>query len=1540
MSNSRAELLSCHQDSLDIAVVGMDCRFPGSPDLESFWRTLLDARPAVTFFTDEQLRERGVAAASLADPRYVKAGNLIADVDLFDAEFFGISPREAELMDPQHRVLLEVAWTTLERAACDPSRFDGLIGVYAGASASTYLMVNLASHSGLVEPAGSQRLMLGNLGDFLATRLSYKLGLEGPSLTVQSACSTSLVAVTLACQALTSFQCDLALAGGVAIDVLKDRGYQFEEDGLFSPDGYCRSFDMQAQGTVGGNGAGMVALRRMYDAVRDGDHIHAVIKGSAVNNDGSRRAGFTAPSAATQAALISTALASAEVEPGSIGFVEGHGTATVLGDPIEVAALNAAFGLPDRPASIALGSVKASIGHLDAAAGIAGLIKAVLAVEHGQVPATAHFQKPNPRIQFGRGPFFVNDATIDWPVAGGPRRAGVSSFGLGGTNAHVVLEQAPSISRQDRQPADELFLLSAKTAAALDAASDSLAAHLRTHPDLSAADVARTLREGRRQFSHRRILVAKTTATALDALEARTDGRLLSAIAAGRADRPVAFMFTGFGDQYPGMASQLYQDEPVFRAEFEVCAAIAERFLGAELRPVLFSDREDRPSSGVDFRAMVQPPERSDHPIHQPSYGYAALFCVEYALVGLWRSWGMTPAALIGHSLGELVAATVAGVYPLEDAVRLAIARARLIEQQPDGAMLAVPLAEQAAARYLTADVCLAAVSGPATTVLSGPVPAMAELASRLTADKIAFRPLAGRSGFHSALMEPVVAAYRDLLDGVSLEPPQIPLISNTSGTWLRPDEAVSRDYWARHMRRPVRLADGIAELLALPGIVMIEIGPGRSLCTAALQHPASRTLADRVVVPSLPDAYDGDSDRACALRSLGRLWLTGAQVRWDGLAERPEAGAELGALRVPLPGYAFQRRSYWISPASPSPGLAPADHRNPAAKWLWAPSWRRLPELGTEGCPSGGRWLIFADQSGLAAQCAARLRARGAAVTTVRAGTSWRQLGPADYELDPADPSHYVLLVAELRASGGLAGCRVLHCWAADGTPEPESARTDTALVDTDRADTDRLLALSFHSLISFLRAAERDLLSGDHLWHVVTTGACAVTGDEVLVPSSAAVSGLCRVIAQEYPNLKIGLLDVARAGESGSADLADRVLAEIGSAWRASTIALRSHRWEAGYEPVAVPADATPRLRQEGTYLLTGGLGRIGLVLADYLARTVRARLVLVGRTGLPPRSDWNNPALPDQVRGVISAIGALEDAGAEVLVIAADVSDHEQARAAVTQAEAVFGHLDGVVHCAGTTGSAAHRVLTEVGPDEVDWHFGPKIHGVSALLAALAGRRPDFVILCSSVAAILGGLGFAAYAAANAYLDAFAHRHAGWTSVNWEAWRFGDEAAAGAAGSESAGAGAAIQELAISPQEGQAIFGQILAAPAMPQLIVSTSDLGVRLRRWADPLQAGTETAMVRHARPLLSNPYVEPDTETEHVIADLWAELLGVDEVGVHDNFFEMGGSSLLGLQIVHRLRSDFQLAVPLTVVYEGPTVRTLAALVDDIRGGTP
>jgi acyl transferase domain-containing protein len=794
-------------------------------------------------------------------------------------------------------------------------------------------MFNLASHARSAEPAVSHQMLIGNGGDFLATRISYKLGLEGPSVSVQSACSTSLVAVVLAAQALLSYQCDLALAGGAAVDVLKNRGYIYQPDGLFSPDGHCRAYDSQAQGTVGGNGVAMVALKRLYDALRDRDHIHAVIKGSAINNDGARRAGFTAPSADSQALVITTALASASVDPSSLGYVEGHGTGTILGDPIEVAALNAAFAPqpgqgsePDAgPGTIALGSLKPSIGHLDAAAGIASFIKTVLAVEHGRVPPTLHFREPNPRIRFGRGPFFVNTETIAWPKSTGPRRAGVSSFGLGGTNAHVVLEQAPPGPSQNRCAQAELFVLSAKSDMALEAATIRLAAHLRDHPELPAADVAHTLRHGRQAFAHRRILVADSVEDACGALEAGTDGRLLSGRPEDPGDRPVAFMFTGFGAQYEGMARQVYDTEPVFRSALDRCAALLVPHLGADLKPVIFGDEPEpaaEPASGkrVDFRRMVLQPERSDHPLHRPVFGHSVVFAVEYALTALWRSWGIIPVAVTGHSLGEIVAACVAGVFTLEDALWLVVSRARMIEQQDEGAMLAVALPERGVSSYLDDDVTLAAVNGPETCVLSGRATAVDDVAARLAADGVTFRRLAGRSGFHSPLMDPVVSSYRQLLGQVSLQPPQIKIISNMSGTWLRPDEAISPSYWARHMREPVRFADGIAELGRIPRVVLIEIGPGRTLCTAALQQWAGESAVERIVLPSLPDAYQVGQDRKALLRTVGRLWLAGGSVDWDGMASGVDAA------RVPLPGYPCHpwpspllrwRAAGWCSPTS-----------------------------------------------------------------------------------------------------------------------------------------------------------------------------------------------------------------------------------------------------------------------------------------------------------------------------------------------------------------------------------------------------------------------------------------------------------------------------------------------------------------------------------------------------------------------------------------------------------------------------------------------
>jgi acyl transferase domain-containing protein len=1506
-----------YEDSIDIAVVGMAGRFPKSADVAEYWRNLCDGRCTVTFFAEEDLLARGVPPEQVHDPSHVPAGNPLENSEMFDAPFFGYSPREAELMDPQHRVLLECAWSAVESAGYDPSRCDSPVGVYAGAGGNTYLMFNLAGHQELIDTVGGSQVMIGNSPDFLATRVSYRLGLTGPSVTVQSACSTSLVAVVLASQGLLSFQCDMALAGGVAIDVLNADGYTYSEDGIYSPDGYCRSFDADAKGTVSGNGVGMVVLKRLHDALVDGDHIHAVLKGMAINNDGARRVGFTAPSVESQAAVVATALANADVPADTIGYVEAHGTATTLGDPIEFTALDAAFRAEtDRVGFCALGSVKTNIGHLDAAAGIAGLIKTVLAVEHGVLPPTLHFRAPNPRIDLAKSAFFVNTRLASWPLTDGPRRAGVSSFGLGGTNAHVVLEQTPPRPPSAHTDAEQLIVLSARTADALDAASNRLAEHLRVHPGAALADVAYTLQVGRKEFDHRRAFVAATVAEAVDVLDTRDDGRLLTADHAEDRGRPVAFLFTGFGERHAESAGQLYDEEPVFRAAVDECAGLLADHLGRDLREVLFTEPSGntRPTdAGDEFRRMLVAPEQGAHLLDRPEFGYPALFTIEYALVALWKSWGVTPEVMVGHSLGEYVAACVAGVFSLADALRLMVERGRLVGACDPGAMIAVPLAESDVDRYMVDGVALAAVNAPDTCVLSGTVGGIDRATELLRADGVVCRKLNTPWAFHSPMMDAVVAPYTGVVRRVRLSAPKTRFVSNITGTWITDEQATDPDYWASHVRRPVRFADGLAALWRVEDIVMIEIGPGRALCTAALRHPAGRGVADRVVVPSLPDAYGGDTPRAVLLNAVARLWLGGGTLRFAALHQ---AGTRR---RVPLPTYPFERGRYWLDRVRGPRPVPAAATRAPMSQWFYETSWQRLGAVAPEPAaePGSARWLVFADRAGVGTALAARLAERGATVVTVVAGETLQRSDRTSFVIDPQCEAHYTELMTVLRADG-LVPDRLVHCWSVD--PMPHSA-------------VDRVLDRGFMSLVYWARASESELMAAKGRWDLITAGACSVLGTEPVCPVKATVRGVAVVAPQEYPGLRCTQTDVDLA--AGPDMIADRLLAELARPADGTVTALRGeHRWGRTFVPAPPRQDGGATVRAGGVYLITGGLGRIGRTLACSLAEAAPAvRLVLVGRNGLPPRARWSDPDQPPHVRAAVDTIRALEAMGARVLVAAADVADATALGVVIDQVVTEFGAINGVIHAAGATGPAAHQVLAEVTDTDAATHFDAKVRGVYALEQVLAGQPLDFAVLCSSVAALLGGLGFAAYAAANAFLDEYAGRPPtggmAWTAIDWDAWRFPDDTVA------APGIGTAVRQVALDPGEGREVFERVLAAAPRTQVIVSTTDLDHRARQWTDPV-GDTVAPVHRHARPTLRNPYVAPAGQLENAIAEIWQALLGVEDVGVHDNFFELGGSSLLGLQVVHKLRTDLRLVVPLTVVYEGPTIRTLAELIGDPR----
>ncbi len=1471
-----------------IAIVGMSGRFPGSPDLDAFWRGLRDGAFAVSSFSQRQLLAAGVAPQEVRDPRYVPARGVLDGAELFDAGFFGFSPRQAETTDPQHRVFLECAWEALEDAGVDPERGTGPIGVFAGLGLNDYALSRLAS--GDAEPLSAA---IGNDKDFLATRVSYALNLRGPSLSVQTACSTSLVAVHLACQSLLSGDSELALAGGVAIALPQTSGYLHRRGGILSPDGRCRAFDAAAGGTVLGNGVGIVVLKRLSGALADGDRVRAVILGSAINNDGSRKVGYTAPGVEGQTEVIRAAHAAAGIDATTISYVEAHGTGTRLGDPVEVAALKRAFAAGDVPAGIcALGSVKTNIGHLDAAAGVAGLIKTVLALEHRVLPPSLHFERPNPELELAAGPFYVNAERRPWPRAETPRRAGVSSFGIGGTNAHVVLEEAPETAPGEPSASPHLLVLSARSAPALEAVTDRLADHLRRHRDLDAGDVAHTLRVGRRCFEHRRAVVARDLADAAGALAARDPRRVIDGVAVNGAV-PVIFMFPGQGAQHADMGRELYRRQPVFRRWIDRC--------GELLRPHLELDL---------CRLLYPPPLRraeAAERLRRTSLAQPALFAVELALARLWMDQGVRPRAMIGHSLGEYTAACLAGALSLEDALSLVALRGRLMEQTPAGAMLAVSLGADELAPRLGDRLELAAINAPSRCVVSGPAAAVAALAEELAAAGVGHRRLAVSRAFHSramdGILEPFAAAVRD----VELRPARLPYLSNLTGDWIGTPEP---DDWVRHLRQPVDFAAGITRALEIRNAAFLEVGPESGL------GPLVRQIAGRgdrrLILPSLtPAAAGGDAERW--LSSLGRLWTAGVEL---------EAGAAAaGRRRVSLPTYPFERRRYWRSPRPPS---AHGERRRREGPGLYAPGGRRLPAPSAGAAGEPGAWLLLMPEGGPGRRLAEVLAAAGSRVSVAYPGDGFARLGAGRYALRPGARRDVRALLAELERHHGEVPATVVHLWTAI---DPDSA-----------ADRSSDLRLGLDSLLALAGAWDRRRRLR---LCVVTTGACEVTGDERLVPERAASLGPVRVWPQESTRVVCQAIDVA-AGMTGD-DLSRRLLAELGVAAPEPVVALRGgHRWLQSVEPLCLDAArGAERLRDGGVYLVTGGLGGLGLALTEQLARRLRATWVLLGRSRFPDADDWprrigdgGEPGDEPGTGAKIRRLQALRDRGVDVAVVRADVTDLEAMRTAVAGVEARFGPIHGVLHAAGTVAAGDLRTKTPAGVAAV---LAPKVDGTRVLESVFAdsARQPlDFLVLFSSTSALLGGRGLADYAAANAWLEAFAQRRArGRTArtlaVSWGPWDAGMGAAA-AAGSRLV---KRRLDQAITPADGCDALLQALGSE-LPQVIVSPTDLAVEIdksRRAVARDEPPAEPAepAAGHPRPPLPAAYVAPRDEAERRIAAIWCELLGLEQVGVDDSFLELGGDSLLAIQFLARLRRETGQEVSLEAFFETLTVAELA-----------
>ena len=1329
-----------------IAVVGAACRLPGARDTNEYWQNLVSGVESVQFSSLAEQIALGVPEEEANDPNFQPVRSILDDAEYFDAAFFGMSAREAQLRDPQHRLLLELAYNAFEDSGYDPGRYPGDIGVYAGAGENGYEWYHTRRNSKLMSGLNGVSIAVNSHGDYLATLVSYKLNLRGPSLTLHTACSTSMVAIHLACEALRNGECDMAIAGGVSIDLPLGRGYTYMDDGILTIDGHCRTFDANASGTRWGSGGGVVLLRRLADALASGDHVRAVILGNAINNDGATKVGFTAPSEQGQMAVIRHALGVADIDGRTVSYVEAHGTGTLLGDPIEVAALTAAYGANSSDTGwCALGSVKPNIGHLGHAAGVAGVIKTTLALENGLIPPIINFEKPNPAIDFESSPFYVNTALSTWKANGTPRRAGVSAFGMGGTNGHLIMEEAPQPIRAPRPVRSaHLLQISARTPTALAASTKRLANRLaqpsESAADLDLTDVAFTLRVGRRQLGHRLAVVAKDPADAVAALA--DPRRCITGSVAGKPPR-VALMFSGQGSQYAGMGAELYESEPVFRQAVDRCAEILRPELDLDLRGVMFGVGNESGDERLKNTALTQP----------------ALFTIEYALAMLWRSWGIEADAMVGHSIGEYVAATLAGVFDLADALRVVAARGRLMAGMPRGAMLAVQLGEDELRPRLPQDVCIATVNGPGACVVSGPAEPVAAFAAELAADHIGSRQLHTSHAFHSAMMEPVLAEFRSIVAAVQPRAARVPFLSNLTGTWITPTEASDPTYWARQLREPVRFGDCLATLLSDDDWLLIECGPGRQLCGLVRLQRSSGTTA----LPSLPQRGTQQTDLATINATAGALWAAGVELAAETFGP--------AGYRVPLPTYPWERKYFWVEPDDEA-GDQPSRRRSgqqPLDRWFAVPVWRQLPPV-PRTTPLQ-RCLVFADAA--TDRLTTALADQGVEVIPVRRGSAF-EIAADGYSVRPASREDYSALISDLAAKDGVPA-RIVHAWM---LPEEPSAGAEATWQQQDRG---------LFSLLFLVQALAEAPAGQELLLDVLTVGTQDVTGKDLQRPEHATVAGIAKVVPLELPWLNVRHIDLDPSADwpAGSNRTIAELLAELAAAPEpAGAVALRTgRRWIRDYEQLTLPADLDgladgPGLRSQGVYLITGGLGGIGITLAEDLATRVHARLILLSRTGLPPRAEWDTVlathSTSDRASRAVAAIRRMEAAGAEVLVLAADVSNPEDLRRAREQAIARFGRVDGIIHAAGVPGGGMVEVKQRAAAEAV---LRPKILGTLALHEVFGDLEPDFVVLCSSMYAIAGEFGQVDYTAANNYLDAYARGAHGWrapvVSVNWSGW-----------------------------------------------------------------------------------------------------------------------------------------------------------------------
>lgn len=1473
---------------LEIAIIGVSCKFPDSENYRVFWDNLCQGKESVKKYTDDEILSSGITEEYLNNDSFIKSGVELEDKNYFDYSFFDYRKEEAALMDPQIRLLHEHSWKAIEDAGYASSIEKNRVGLFLGAAENVEwkMYSYFKGKEGTVDPFFLD--MISNSNN-ISTLISYKLNLTGPSLYVSTSCSSSLMSVNLACKSLLNRECSIAIAGGVKINSFKQKGYLHQEGMIYSKDGHCRAFDEDSSGTIAGEGVGVVVLKRLKDAIKDKDNIYCIIRSCVANNDGNNKVGYTAPSVKGQSDCIKLAHKMAGVDPSSIGYIETHGTGTKLGDPIELRALNLAFNSKSNEKFCAIGSVKTNIGHLDVASGVAGLIKAVLCIKNKQIPPSLNFTKPNPEIDFDAGPFYVNQKLKNWERKENlPLRAGVSSFGIGGTNIHIVLEEAINEKSVSLESQYNLLTLSAKTPNSLKKIKEDMALFLKEKPMVDLNDLSYTLSVGRKDFRYRYSTSFKNREELLGSLENTLPNNYLKKQIRNPS---IVFMFSGQGSQYKFMGKELYDSEIFFREQIDNGFNLFREFTGENLKSIIFSESS------------------KEEKVNETRYAQPILFIFEYSLAQLMISWGIKPELLIGHSIGEYVAACLSGVFSFKDALKLVIKRGELMNSLPSGAMISCTISVSEAKKNLTEGISLAAINAENQVVFSGDSSSIDNLCQKFEKLRIPFVRLQTSHAFHSHMLDPILDDFLKELEKVKFSEPVIPFISNVYGKLIDAKEAISPKYWVTHMRETVNFSGGLKNLLQENGEkIFLEIGAGNTLVNLLKQQNFEEKNSGMVHL--IRHSKEKENDAKFLLKQIGVLWEYGLNIDWDLIYKNDKR-------KISLPTYFFEKVSFptEIDPFENNEFQLNAFNDNKTNVFdecVYFPIWKNSILMTQELKPNNSVFIFFSLGDDFSNALIEAFNDKNIKIIEILPHNAFVKYSSLKYAVNPYDINDLQKIFLDLK-NNKIEFDNIIYSW------NIEKNQSNIELSENNRG-----INLLYFSLARIIKTLATQNLLQDKRFCIFTDSLYKINNDDQTNHEQSLTVALSNVLSQEYSvstlNLDINLTNNLQ-------ELIPEVVDEIINKNEDRIVALRNgSRWIQDYQQYKQPIEQKiSQLKQEGVYLITGGLGNVGFILSQHILNEYNAKLIIIGRKKL-------EDGLTDLKS--LERLNYLKSISSHVRYVTLDIADKKGLEEIVLEVEQDLGCINGVIHTAGMIDVNKFEYIEDITYENAFSTFSPKLKGIEAIYETFINRNIDFVWITSSLSSVVGGLKFASYSACNLYLDSFITSKVE-KSKNWKCVRLGEMSF----NNEIAESEGKSNKITLSPKEIVKIFEWSLSLKGRMVLIETILNLHDRIEKAFYNKHENRNNqfefdTIEKRERPLLSNPYLKPVTDSEKKIVEIIENYFGIAGVGIEDDFFELGGDSLKAMVLLSKIKEIFDVDVSLKEFFDNQSIKSIASKIDE------